>query len=429
MSSSTALTSGASKSVPRIVPWLNAEEWRTTRKLIYSDKIEEIRLGMLQAKIWMEKGKVPTAVESTVNFLEIIIIDKEYLDEFLKSRSYELDDESNFEDSTILAETEDEEEDCQASVCNDRLLRLAYNAAIIRFVNELVDRAQKNLFATSITKLADQIGLPRVFVDIRHDGTHDKLTSLELLRWAAWRALNWLENEYWSSEDDLTPITWMSDFVSNVHGLLDQYCDQLDKISEIQSPGALEKGSYARVISQIEFLQTLPRIMKSFLFALCDYKRKCGNVIESIIKLLARSNGDLFYGAVVEVLLNRREANEWTPWIADELKKSQNEELINSFASKILEAFAKQSSSSLFQEKLVRIWGHLGPLIELEKIQMIYTTFESVYQKNIKINSGSKMSESRNLVQKRKYVEDETIEGWSTVNDNWRPCPLGSVPI
>lgn len=416
--SSSALASGASKSVPRIVPWLNAEEWRNTRKLLYSSKVEEIRLGMLQAKIWLERGKVPTAVESTVNFLETILIDKEHLNEFLRSRGAE---EIEFEDDDKILTTED-------LVSDDRLLRLAYNTAIIRFVNELVDRAQKSLFATSITKLADQIGLPRVFVDIRHDGTHDKMNSLELLRWAAWEALKWLENEYWSFEDDLTPVTWMNDFVSNVHLLLDQYCDQLEKINETQSTLALEKNSYTRIISQIDFLQTLPRIMKSFVSALCDYKRECGNVIQSIIKVLARSNGDLFYEAVVGVLLKRRETDEWIPWIIDELKKPQNEIYINSFASKILETFAKQSSLNHFNEKLVKIWVVLGPLVSNEKIQKIYTAFESVYQKHV-LNSVYKLSESRDLVKKRKYVEDEAIEGWSIVNENWRPCPLGSIPI
>lgn len=435
MSSST-LASGASKSVPRIVPWLSAEEWKSTRISLYSNEVEEIRLGILQAKIWMERGKVPTAVESTVNFLEIILRDTEFLDKFLDSREEEEAEEIDIEDNCkgieILEASEDEDFKVLGG-SDDRLLRLAYNTAIIRFVNELVDRAQKSLFATSITKLAEQIGLPRVFVDIRHDGTHDKLNSLELLRWAAWEALKWLENEYWSFEDEQTPVTWMNDFVSNVHGLLDQYCDQLEKISETQSSVALEKSSYARIISQIDFLQTLPRILKSFLLALCDYKRKSGNVIESIIKPLARNNSELFYESAVEIILARRETDEWIPWIIEELKKStsspsSNQNLIDNFATKLLESFAKQSSGSLFQEKILKIWVLLGPLVQAEKIKMIYAVFESVYQKFLTGNSASRIVESKVLVKKRKYVEDENIEGWSLVNENWRPCPLGSIP-
>ena len=101
------------------------------------------------------------------------------------------------------------------------------------------------------------------------------MNSLELLRWAAWEALKWLENEYWSFEDDLTPVTWMNDFVSNVHLLLDQYCDQLEKLMKRNHIGSW-KNSYTRIISQIDFLQTLPRIMRNpFVSALCDYKREC----------------------------------------------------------------------------------------------------------------------------------------------------------
>lgn len=439
MSSSPSITSGASKSVPRIVPWLDAEDWKSTRKLLYSAKLEDIRQGILQVKIWMERGKVPTAVESTVNFLEIILIDKEYLNEFLNLRIHMKDaeegndDDDEDDDSKDNTEMDvlDESFDFKSSnSLEDRVLRLAYNTSIIRFVNELVDRSQKSLFATSITKLADQIGLPRVFVDIRHDGTHDKLNSLELLRWAALEALKWLENDYWSFEDDSSPDTIVSDFVSNVHELLDQYCDQLEKINDSPSLISLEKSSYSRIISQIDFLQTLPRIMKLFLNSICDYKRKCkDNVIESLLRPLARNNGDLFYESLVEILLNRKESDDWIPWIFEELKRS-NEKLIDTFSLKLLEAFAKQSSAKLFQEKLVKIWGNLLPIVKDEKIKNIFNVFESIYAKKItKTNSNFKISESKNLVNKRKYTEDESIEGWSVVGENWRPCPLGSIPM
>lgn len=40
-------------------------------------------------------------------------------------------------------------------------------------------------------------GLPRVLVDVRHEGSHNALPSLPLLRLAAAQALNWLRAAYW----------------------------------------------------------------------------------------------------------------------------------------------------------------------------------------------------------------------------------------
>ena len=435
--SNSSGASGASKNVPRIVPWLSSEDWRQTRKCLYSNDVEEIRLGLLQAKIWMDRGKVPTAVESTVNFLETILIDREYLEEFLSNRrkNKKANDEEEGEESVSCDNEESTTSTDGSKLCFDeRHLRLAYNATVIRFVNELVDRAQKSLFATSITKLADQIGLPRVFVDIRHDGTHDKLNSLELLRWAAGEALKWLEDQYWNYEDEMTSTTWMSEFLENVHGLLDQFCDQLEKINEIQSAVSLEKSSYARIVSQIDFLQTLPRIMKCFLFSLCDYQRcksdKSVNVIESIIKPLTRNNWEIFHLVVSDVLIERKEICEkWIQWIVEELKKQKDSKKANDLAVVLLEKFAKKSSEELFKDRISKIWEHFGQIVTDDKAKSIFSVFEAVYMKKSKsIETKNKIGESREILKKRRYVEDENLDGWTVVNKNWRPCPIGTIP-
>lgn len=417
-------SSGASKNVPRIVPWLSAEEWRDTRRRLYSGDVDEIQLGLLQAKIWMDRGKVPTAVESTVNFLETILTDKRNLKEFLKIRLSESEEEGESE-----CMSEPATEDDTLSRESERLLRLAYNTAIIRFVNELVDRAQKSLFATSITKLAEQIRLPRVFVDIRHDGTHDKLNSLELLRWAAWEALKWLEDQYWSFEDEFTLTTWTSDFNAQVCGLIDQFCEQLEKINEVQSAASLEKSVHARIVSQVDFLQTLPRIMRAFLACLCDYDHKRINVMEAIVRPLARNNDDLLYPAVLGLLLEKKKETEaWIPWIIEELKRGGDTVKIDSFAAGLLETFAKKSSEALFKDTIEKIWTLLGPIVQNENIQRVYETMANVYSHSIiENNKKYSLADSRSFLQKRRYVEDENLDGWSEVNENWRPCPLGST--
>ena len=64
--------------------------------------------------------------------------------------------------------------------------------ALIRFVNGLVER-EHGATAKSIAVIAENLGLPRVLVDLRHAATHKTLTSLPALRQGCFAALTWLD--------------------------------------------------------------------------------------------------------------------------------------------------------------------------------------------------------------------------------------------
>lgn len=64
-------------------------------------------------------------------------------------------------------------------------LRLMYSMTILRFVNGLVDPIQKKAHAMSLTTLAKVLNLPRIFVDLRHQSSHNQLASLPMLKYAA----------------------------------------------------------------------------------------------------------------------------------------------------------------------------------------------------------------------------------------------------
>jgi hypothetical protein len=98
-----------------------------------------------QVMAWASKGKVPHAIDSTSNFVEVMGRDA----------------------SNAVSEHE---------------LRLLYSMAFIRFVNGLIDPAQKGAYAQSMNGIAESIGLPAWFVDLRHAGTHDQLPAISLLR-------------------------------------------------------------------------------------------------------------------------------------------------------------------------------------------------------------------------------------------------------
>ena len=49
---------------------------------------------------------------------------------------------------------------------------------------------------------AQEIGLPALFVDMRHEVTHGDMPSLTNLRTAAHRALEWLWHDYWKGLEE-----------------------------------------------------------------------------------------------------------------------------------------------------------------------------------------------------------------------------------
>ncbi len=67
-------------------------------------------------------------------------------------------------------------------------------------VNGLVDQYQQGPYAASVSRIAEEMDLPRLFVDVRHSATHEHLPSLHLLRKAAIQGLEWLEMKYWKKQ-------------------------------------------------------------------------------------------------------------------------------------------------------------------------------------------------------------------------------------
>lgn len=61
----------------------------------------------------------------------------------------------------------------------------------------LLDAEQDSKYKVSMYSKAQQIGLPALFVDIRHEATHGEMPSMTTLRQAAARAMQWLWDDYW----------------------------------------------------------------------------------------------------------------------------------------------------------------------------------------------------------------------------------------
>ncbi len=77
-------------------------------------------------------------------------------------------------------------------------------ACLSSFVTGLVDTRQKATHKRSMYEIAEEIGLPASFVELRHQVTHDELPSVTVLRHAVNRSLAWLWDHYWQRIDEQT---------------------------------------------------------------------------------------------------------------------------------------------------------------------------------------------------------------------------------
>ena len=87
------------------------------------------------------------------------------------------------------------------------VFRTSMTLALIRFVNSLLDPLQKRDKSLPLSVLAVEAGLPTVFVEIRHWGTHENnLPGAEILRDMGIRALEWLYRNFWNKKQEAESV-------------------------------------------------------------------------------------------------------------------------------------------------------------------------------------------------------------------------------
>ncbi|KAL4710991.1 hypothetical protein ACJJTC_017956 [Scirpophaga incertulas] len=148
-----------------VVPWFDSKQWLQVYEDIYVNHNHKAALELLI--IWKARcPSLPSGVESTFTLLQVLNQD---------------------ENST--------------SRVNDQLLRLAYSAAIMRFVNHMLD--SETIKGSSLYNAAKNLGVPDWIIDMRHDTAHNNiLPSIDLFREASQIALNWLDQNYWQKHKE-----------------------------------------------------------------------------------------------------------------------------------------------------------------------------------------------------------------------------------
>ncbi len=135
---------------------------------------------ILQISAWKLRGNLPHAVESTWLLTEAVLIDEVPVDQmpiFAIKAAY-ITAITRYVSMAIQISDSRETNGCS-------------------FVTGLLDSQQDSKFKVSMYAKAQHIGLPAVFVDIRHEATHGDMPSLANLRSAAQRAMQWLWDDYW----------------------------------------------------------------------------------------------------------------------------------------------------------------------------------------------------------------------------------------
>ncbi|GAU22138.1 hypothetical protein TSUD_251660 [Trifolium subterraneum] len=164
-------------SIPRkLVPWLNWNEWLSVRDALFSHSSQSLSFALKRISSWRSRGSLPDVIDVTATIVEI-----QHMDPFF--REDQLDD---------------------GSVSEEILINL-YTMAIVRLVNVTVEKTRTKE-STSISEGADKIGIPRMLVDVRHEGSHRELPSLKVARSASVKALDWLKSYYWEPQSKAIPF-------------------------------------------------------------------------------------------------------------------------------------------------------------------------------------------------------------------------------
>ena len=145
--------------------------------------------------VWKLRGSLPHAVESTWLLTEAVLIDEkpnEQMPVFAVKASY----------ITAISRCVSQYLPTSVKLAACLLALSNQSKQKCSFVTGLLDSHQESKYKVSMYTQAQKIGLPALFVDIRHEAAHGDMPNLTNLRSAAERALRWLWEDYWKGLEE-----------------------------------------------------------------------------------------------------------------------------------------------------------------------------------------------------------------------------------
>ncbi|XP_040995297.1 uncharacterized protein LOC121241549 isoform X5 [Juglans microcarpa x Juglans regia] len=173
----------------KLVPWLNWDEWLFVEHSLFSDSPDTVASALRRILAWQSRGCLPVAIEVTASIIEI----------------QQKDPHFSRKDQSHGATFDYREDQTNNGSLSEEILAMLYCMAIIRLVNGVIEKARKKT-EVSIAVAADAIGIPRMLIDIRHEGSHRELPALKMVRSASVKALDWLKSYYWEPQKKAIPF-------------------------------------------------------------------------------------------------------------------------------------------------------------------------------------------------------------------------------
>jgi hypothetical protein len=410
----------------RTTPWADSEEWFQVFKNLYSVEEEKRLLGINRVKAWANRTKLPHSIESTSNLVEV----------GLQGR--------------------------KKSSCSEKEISLLLCMALIRFVNGLVDAAQKGTVATSAIGIAEQLDLPIWLVEIRHQATHDRIPPLSQLRRARLQALDWLRVHYWEIQ-----ATAVQDTKETLCSLLIDYhdtrCESL--LHADNSNGKLQKllNSITSILTSDNYSELLfPSLLQPGALFPSNAEHQVGYNTEFleddyIIKVWSpllkscESKWNGFAGALFH-------------YMVDEFKSNQNHDLplywstLNTWCKFLIRLFMMPwqnydcdlivknclKQSNVFTKDILEYMDHLDQIPNhLKRMYAIFQErmrIDDQFEKGILTSDVLSEFQAENLYQEleelsnripknamNEQINEVSAKEWEVMS-TWTKCPIGLIP-
>uniref|UniRef100_A0A7N0ZUD7 Las1-like protein n=2 Tax=Kalanchoe fedtschenkoi TaxID=63787 RepID=A0A7N0ZUD7_KALFE len=221
-----------------VVPWSSWHEWNFVADSLFSSSPAP---ALRRIRAWRGKGSLPAIVDITASLIEI-----QHRDPFFTAG--------------------------QASdgFLSQEMMSMLYCMAIIRLVNCVIEKTRKRN-GKSIAEAAEEIQIPRMLIDIRHEGSHRDLPSLEILRLASVEALQWSKTYYWEPQKDA--VRCQEDEIVHVQKEIEAKINELAfmltmKETPKKSSSIVDRKSPKKRIRKA--LKNLRRLYLSFPFEVVD---------------------------------------------------------------------------------------------------------------------------------------------------------------
>jgi ribosomal biogenesis protein LAS1 len=129
---------------------------------------------------WKRRGNVPHAVTSTGLLVEAIINHGE-ISELYAQRAGSTEGTPNLPSPFVL--------------------RSIYSSAFSRFITGFCDTPPNAAVKRSMYDAAEELGIPELWVEVRHDITHGEMPDVRFLQSCSNKAIEWLWNYFWAHID------------------------------------------------------------------------------------------------------------------------------------------------------------------------------------------------------------------------------------